>query len=68
MLGADMLFKSMGIDPDKIKEHVEGFTQFMLKLDAYLQRIEANQHVIMKHLNLDPVMTSVHAEKENPNG
>lgn len=65
MLGADMLLKSMGIEPDKIKEHIEGFGQFMVSLDASLQRIEQNQHRIMAKMELEPVMTSIHVQKDN---
>lgn len=45
--GMEMMLKSFGIDPDKIKKDIAGFGQIIVELKQAIDRIESNQALIL---------------------
>lgn len=50
MFGVDMMFKSLGIDPDEFKNTVSNAFKKMADLEAQLNRIENTQLFLIKKL------------------
>lgn len=48
------LFRAMNLDPVQVKETISQTANLVVKCGAQLDRIEANQRLICKHLGIDP--------------
>lgn len=58
MNGMEMLFKSMGFNPQDILKQAAGIGQAFQNITAKLDRIEANQKIIMVALNIPVEMSA----------
>lgn len=51
MFGAEMLLKSLGLDPEEIKNSIAQFGAMVVAIKESLDRIEAKQDEILSRLN-----------------
>lgn len=52
MGGMGMLLKSMGFNPDQVQQQIETAAKEFIAIKQQMNRIEANQIIIMQHLGI----------------